>query len=227
MDSWTMVALQRGPIYAVETFFDLINLSLRRKHQRPTYPGRAVQHLTQHWSLIPSVLSPKWDFCLQTCPSLFLWEDPCCFSPVSTMSSHGLTSLTFLRIHQQKWKRNRWSRRTWTVTLGNQNEPLLSDSLGMSGGEDWHLHCQSCAGWGQPSVPSGPALRHPEVPGCSRRSTLGQGSIWHGSKQSREPPRLYQDRQRRDTFCQEPEKWAIPFNPSTKGSCGDSPQAVP
>lgn len=43
-----MVALQRGPIYAVETFFDLINLSLRRKHQRPTYPGRAVQHLTQH-----------------------------------------------------------------------------------------------------------------------------------------------------------------------------------
>lgn len=36
----------------------------------------------------------------------------------------------------------------------------------------------------------GPALRHPEAPGCSLHSTLGQGSTWHDSKQSREPEAL-------------------------------------
>lgn len=186
-----MVALQRGPIYAVETTSDLINLSLLRKQQRSTNPGGAVQYFTQHWSLIPSVPSLQSEifvFKPVHLPDLSLWEDSCCFLPVSATCSHGLTSLTYLQIHKQTWKRNRWSQRIWAVTLGNQNEPLLSDSLDMSRDEDWH--CQNCAGWGQPSVHSGPALRHPEAPGCSLHSTLGQGSTWHDSKQSREPEAL-------------------------------------
>lgn len=130
-----MVALQRGPIYAVQTFSDLINLSLLRKQQRSTNPGEAVQYFTQHWSLIPSVPSLQSEifvFKPVHLPDLSLWEDSCCFLPVSATCSHGLTSLTYLQIHKQTWKRNRWSQRIWAVTLGNQNEPLLSDSLDMS-----------------------------------------------------------------------------------------------
>lgn len=213
-----MVALQRGPIYAVETTSDLINLSLLRKQQRSTNPGGAVQYFTQHWSLIPSVPSLQSEifvFKPVHLPDLSLWEDSCCFLPVSATCSHGLTSLTYLQIHKQTWKRNRWSQRIWAVTLGNQNEPLLSDSLDMSRDEDWH--CQNCAGWGQPSVPWG------QRSDIQKRLGAPCTALWDreapGTIQSRAgSPRLYQDRQRRDTFCQEPKKWAILFN---------SPQAVP